>query len=203
MFDHEPTPEDIAEWFSRHQLHPKMEHKDWISGLVAIENTQSGKSFWTVYPKAAARIAYFHRWCEVNAYDSVIEVLPPETFVIQHPLDSGKAWPAMFVKAKVSTHGTNPTRVAHGTKQIRPLASQWHPTERGVKVLLPDPAAMMKGETGAIARALGNLGMLTFADSGIATAEDMVEYMAVAEAEKQPVADKPRVETRRAANPKK
>jgi hypothetical protein len=66
----------------------------------------------------------------------------------------------------------------------------------------PDVDGLAKAETGAIARALGVLGILAFPGSGIATAEDMNEHlrdMDHAQSGSGNVGDKP---VRRAPNPK-
>jgi hypothetical protein len=59
-------------------------------------------------------------------------------------------------------------RSAAGTKQVPSLGR-----------FGADPNALMKAETGAVGRALGMLGMLVVPGSGVATAEDMQEALAL------------------------
>jgi len=172
MWNHEPNAQQIAQWFSTQPLHEGMKHEHYVPGIIAIPNDK--KTQWKPYINAPTRVMYFWDWCDANADSGEIDVGPPVTRSVEIPGVDGK--PAhvhlLSVRATVIVNGS---RKASGSKQVRNITAGWHPTQRGVKVMTADPDALMKAETGAVARALGMLGMLTLPTSGIATAEDIFD----------------------------
>jgi len=168
MWYKKPTPEEISQWFLRHGLHEGLNHENYVSGVVAIEERGQYKPFIT----GAARVQYFWDWVSSNGYSAVVSTSSPKERSFSW--DEDKSATALWVEAHIIVRegqgdSVNVVRSAKGHKQV---AQQRKFGNR----IVPDMDSLMKAETGAVARALGILGMLTFPGSGIATADDMVEF---------------------------
>lgn len=202
MFDHKPSQEEIAKWFAGFKLHDGLEHSRYVGGIVAIENKMGGKSTWSLYINATARISYFWDWVDQNDYVARIDVDGPHDLEIHLPED--KKSRQIFITATITVATPKSfdsvekmlIRKSSGKKQVGTTIFR-----RGYNgapgVVFPDNDAIMKAETGAIARALGSLGMLALPGSGLATAEDMLDYL-----ESSNVTTDSPVESKRGSSPK-
>jgi hypothetical protein len=177
MFNHDPSEEEIAKWFASFRLHDGLSHDRYIGGIVVIENKDRGKSMWVPYVNATARIAYFWDWVERNGYLAEIATSEPIDRPTQLPDDKVAQLYCVRTSVTVVDSDGNLVRSSNGSKQVASLQFR-----RGFNgkpgYFVPDVNAMMKAETGSLARALGMMGMLSLPGSGIATAEDMNEYLA-------------------------
>lgn len=200
-WDRKPSADEVAQWFSKVPLHDGMEHDRYIGGIVAIENTQTKQ--WNAYATVAARVAYFWDWCLHNQFNG--EVMSGDPFEQPLMFAKEKTAQSLAVQAVVTVRdGEDVVRRATGQKQVD---MGWKMRKTGDR--FPDLTALMKAETGAVGRALGNLGMLTLPGSGVASADDIYEYLRQErEAEDDGVASaqqgksEPRAD-RRAPNPKR
>ena len=214
MFDHSPTQEEISKWFAGFKLHDGLEHKQYVGGIVAIENKDRGKSLWMLYINATARIAYFWDWVDKNQYVADIEVSGP--FDREVDLPENKKARQFYMTAEVTvfkptdgeSHEGRIVRRVTGRKLVDQTVFRRGYNGAPGRVLA-DSNSLMKAETGAIARALGTIGMLALPGSGLATAEDMVEFTASTEEpavkpvhSKEGATARPR-QTRAVPNPKK
>jgi len=214
MFTHKPSQEEISKWFAGFKLHDGLKHEQYVGGIVVIENKDRGVSTWMPYVNASAWIAYFWDWVESKKYMAFIEVSDPVPVEIDLPGD--KKSRQFYITAEVVVEQEydheEPTEVsgitinqkhlrtvrkATGSKQVSPTKVKrgW---QGAPDTVMADSDALMKAETGAIARALGSLGMLALPGSGLATAEDMVDFIREAA-----VAVDERPKTKAAPNPKK
>jgi hypothetical protein len=217
MFDHKPTEEEIAKWFAGFKLHEGLDHAQYVGGIVAIENRDRGQSLWMLYINATARIAYFWDWIDKNGYVADINVTGP--FEMEIELPDEKKSRQFYMAAEITVvkpeenDGQTIVRRVSGRKQVDKVVFRRGYNGQPGRIL-PDSNALMKAETGAIARALGTIGMLALPGSGLATAEDMVEFLGVPEpsaeqtqaaAPAAPVHSKERVQrqTKAVPNPKK
>jgi len=205
MFDHSPSQEEISSWFGGFKLHEGLDHPQYVGGIVAIENKDRGNSVWMLYINATARIAYFWDWVDKNGYIADIEVTGPVDREVELP-DNKKAR-QFYMTAEItvvkpgaddSSQGRIVRRVT-GRKQVDQTVFRRGYGGAAGRVL-PDSNALMKAETGAIARALGTLGMLALPGSGLATAEDMVEFIGSTE---EPAAKPVHSKGEEAARPKR
>lgn len=212
-WDKKPSADEMAKWFSQVKLHDELDHANYIGGIVVIENKQLKQ--WNPYPLAGVRIAYFWDWVDSHGYAAHIDTTAPE--ILDFPFTKGQG-DDPFTNAKtllVSAH----VKVLEGERVVREATAQKQVTlnmkvggtwdgqlKRKVnQSTIPDFTSVMKAETGAVARALANMGMLALPGSGVASAEDIFEYMRDAEEtmegttnvdqQQQPV-------SRRADNPK-
>lgn len=202
MFDHKPSQEEISKWFAGFKLHTGLKHEQYVGGIVAIENRDRGGSIWMLYINATARISYFWDWIEVNGYNASIDVTAPIERDVELPDD--KKARLFYMEAKVlveNPESHHVIREAVGRKQVESVKFK-----RGFNGapgrIVPDTDSLMKAETGAIARALGTIGMLALPGSGLATAEDMSDYLAANTSDVHSNTDAPR-KTKAAPNPKK
>lgn len=207
MFDHKPSQEELAKWFYGFKLHKGLEHKQYVGGIVVIENKDRGKTSWVPYVNATSRIAYFWDWVDVNGHLAFIEISEPTSVEIELPNDrkSRQFYITAEVVVEKEIDGAQrlegppsyirTVRKATGRKQVATtkLKRGW---DGKPDIILPDSDSLMKAETGAVARALGTLGMLALPGSGLATAEDMSEYLS----DRQEKKDKPK--TKAVPNPK-
>jgi hypothetical protein len=196
-----PTSDDVASWFYSVPLHEGMSHSDYIGGLVMIQSQEKTKEVsgfdasgqpnirdrtdlvYVPYVKVETRVAYFWKLCELREWTGAIEpVLPanadnlglPPGFFKYAAEGPGQKGTVRFVgasmrvtvreKSRTESWGKTVMAPPPGTK-ITATATRWDVDEN----------ALMKAETGAIGRALGNAGMLVIPGSGVATAEDMLE----------------------------
>ena len=207
MFDHRPSQEEISKWFAGFKLHEGLKHEQYVGGIVAIETKDRGVSTWMLYINATARISYFWDWCDHNKYIAHIDVSEPIDRIVELPADKKSRQFYMVAEVVVVETADNPdaqgrvVRQVTGRKQVDTTSFR-----RGYNgaagTVVPDSNAIMKAETGSIARALGALGMLALPGSGIATAEDMVEYLGV-QAEPAKEEAKAAPQTKAVSNPKK
>lgn len=196
MFDHKPSEKEVAKWFSSYPLHEGLEHQNYIAGIIPIENKIKGGSVWSLYVNAAARIAYFWDFVNSNDFSGDIRVTGPVRHIVDFPED--RTSNQLIVRAEVRIlDGEVVIRQSSGHKQVDTLTfiKGWN---NNPGRFVPDMNSVMKAETGAVARALGFLGMLTLPGSGIATAEDMLEFT-----QSQAQDDNSKKEVRAVPNPKR
>lgn len=187
MFKDEPSASELAEWFSHVTLHKDMEHQRYVGGIVVIENFQTKQ--WNPFPLAAVRVAYFWDWVDVNGY--VAHVLTSEPRIFELPYKKGEVEgekyaeaPALYIETTVNVYKPSAdgelgskgvlVRTATARKTVDPGTLRG---PRNAKRKVPDFDALMKAETGSLARACAMLGMLTLPGSGIASAEDIHEFL--------------------------
>jgi hypothetical protein len=184
MWRDEPSAAEIASWFAGAKLHPKMEHDRYVGGIVAIENRQTKQ--WNPFPLAAVRVAYFWDWIDANGYTAVIDTTPPT--VLDLPFKKGEAEgekyataAALYVEAKITVYNEGGAIVRRSAARKSVSCGMNRNTYSGGRktgsVKLPDFDSLMKAETGAVARACAMLGMLALPGSGIASAEDIHEFL--------------------------
>lgn len=197
-----PTGEEVAHWFQSVPLDEGMRHEDHIGGITIISaketrlELQQGqfvdveRLVHVPYPRVDSRIAYFWQLCAANGWTG--EIAPVNVPRTRAPGMNNENLPPGFAKVpvilpdkRVVTYITCTQRVTvtlgdsgrfqksvrnppPATKQV-PLVDRWGK---------PDDNAMMKAETGAIGRALGMAGVFVIPGAGVATAEDMQEYLA-------------------------
>ena len=183
-FTTKPTPEEIATWFGQFSLHDELKHEDYVSGIVAIENKEGGQKFWVPYMNAVARVAYFWDWVRVNGYRAEIQTTELVDQPVQLPPKEGETEPVVvmrhYVRADIKVFNADGqvVRFSSGRKQVsltKQRCVDWNSNPKKY-VIVPDEDALMKAETGAINRALAVLGMLALPSSGLASAEDMIEW---------------------------
>lgn len=195
-----PTADQVAEWFQSIPLDEGMKHEDHIGGITIISATETIKRIingevtdverlvHVPYPRVDARIAYFWQLCELRGWVGEIEpVLVPrvrESGLYNEHLPPGLSKFAVALADKrvvyyvVSTHrvaimdGTGTTakpvrKPSTASKQVA-LLDRWGRS---------DDNALMKAETGSIGRALGMAGIFVIPGAGVATAEDMQEFL--------------------------
>lgn len=189
-FETKPNATELAEWFSSVKLHDKMDHAKYVGGIVCIENKQTQS--WNPFPLASVRVAYMWDWVEVNGYVCHITTSKPN--MIDLPFAKDLEAPAMFVEARIDVYkpaenleqkGTL-MRSTTGRKSVScglSIALWENRRKTGKYKKVPDFDALMKAETGAVARAAAMMGMLTLPGSGIASAEDIHEFMSQVEAD--------------------
>lgn len=203
MWDKKPTAEEISKWFSGFKLHEGLEHSQYVNGIVAIENRSRGQSIgWSPFVTATTRIKYFWDLCEVKGwYGSISNPRP-----IERPFGFApdKIATGLLAEVNVSIWETSeidpdqprrPLRSATGRKQVDQgyLYSQ---------VRNPDFDAIMKAETGALARGLGQIGILCLPGSGVATAEDMNEVIGREHVSAGPISAQSKKQTKKAPDPR-
>lgn len=207
MFPHLPSPEEVSEWFARFKLHEGLEHARYIGGIVCIENTTgygaNRVSTWVPYVNATARIAYFWDWCDKNGLRGQVDVSDVDDLDIELPRGTSRQ---AVMRARVSAIA--PTgeviREATGQKQVnKTIFKKGYNGAPGY--VITDNDFIMKAETGSVARAMGMLGMLTLPGSGIATAEDMGEYLRAQENSEDAAVEPPPLapQTKAVASPKR
>jgi hypothetical protein len=206
-----PDPAEFATWFKESVKlhHEDLDHDQFVGGIVLIPQEEKVKRVrrdnnaivelprlaWTPYAKVETRLDYFWTWCRLSGYLGEIEpVLPrdadtkglaPGMYWLDQP-DGRQSTRMVVCSMQVRVHdpyyairtggkGRAVMCPPPGTKQLKPVA--------GKSQLYADPNLLMKVETGAVGRALGMAGMLVIPGSGVATAEDMAEFVRGAPAE--------------------
>ena len=203
MWKNQPTQEEVAKWFSGFKLHEGLEHSQYVGGIVAIEARQRGKSLgWQPFVTAATRIKYFWDYCD--SIKAIGSIHSPRCLELDFRYATASTAVGLVAEASVSIwesteidadQSRRPLRSATGRKRV----SQGY---RYNNEMNPDFDAMMKAETGALARAMGQIGMLALPGSGVATAEDMTEYQQ-SEPAKEPVSAAKVSKPKAAADPRK
>lgn len=152
------------------------------------------------YSKVETRVKYFWDVCRaLDAVGFIEPVAPPKPsaslpfgfyrFDVTNAQNARVGYVACTMRATIYERGSIkeiPYRDTETgemkTRREGTIIMQGAPGSKMVPVLArygPDNNALMKAETGAVGRALGLLGMLVVPGSGVATAEDMQEAMAV------------------------
>lgn len=202
-YNQRPTSEEVAEWFSGVPLHEGMSHSGYVGGVTLIPQQEKNVRdvvgldadnapiiverdhlVWTPYMRVDTRIAYFWELMRVNGWIGRIEP-------VEQTGDTSLGLPPGFFKyAAVNPAGKTETFIG-ASMQATVRESMLGTTQLGRIVMAPppgtkivstqtryaaDPHALMKAETGAVGRALGMAGMLVIG-SGVATAEDMQEFL--------------------------
>jgi len=205
----EPSTEEIIKWFNGIPLHEGMDQykSKYIGGIVVIKNAQTKQ--YNPYPLAGTRIAYFWDWVTHNDYRAVIETRDPVEFDM--PFRAGEeagtflTAKSLYVAAtvRVMDHEGNVLRESTARKQValNMKVNNWVNGKAAGKITIPDFTSCMKAETGAIARAVAQLGMLSLPGSGIASAEDMQEFISNSEDENV-VSKSSEPQGRKASSPK-
>jgi hypothetical protein len=200
---HKPSSEAVAEWFKNVPLDEGMSHDTFIGGVVIISQSEKVKhstdagtverweQTFTPYMQIGTRVAYFRLLAEHRGLIPVTEAVEvprskdPKSAYFNANMPPGLWWHvvtnshgdavrylcatyrvAMYERAsyaaKLKGEPDLPLLGGIGTKQVGGG---------------PDDNGLMKAETGAIGRALGVAGILALG-TGIATAEDMQEFVA-------------------------
>ena len=178
-FQTKPSPDEMAAWFANVQLFDGADHRKYVGGIVCIENKQMRQ--WNPYPLAGTRIAYFWDWvtamdlCATIEADDPVELDLPFMAAPEGSADKYIVAKSLVTRAVVTVTDKNGLvlRSSIGRKQV---SMNMKVGPYGSKKTVPDYTAVMKGETGAVARAVAQLGMLSLPGSGIASAEDMQDY---------------------------
>jgi hypothetical protein len=199
-----PAPEELARWFQENvQIHDGLSHRDYLPGITLIPNREKVKEVrvdqagnpqiveveqlaYAPYPKVEARIAYF--WSLMRLHPEwlgriklvpvePVKTLPPGFFQMPVPDATGQKMTLFLgvsyqVEITERRSGKAVIEPAGGTKMV-PLLKKGYGG-----VYYPDPDAVHKAQTSAQGRALGYAGMLVVSGSGIATAEDMADFIA-------------------------
>lgn len=199
-----PSGEELAEWFTTVRLDEGMKHSDWVGGITLISATETViglhngdfvdfvRLVHVPYARVDARISYFWELCDVRGWFGEIKAVPvprlrDSGYFNEHlptgfgrmpiPLPDGKAAAYVTCTQKVSIYERDARSGEKGrlrrdptsaTKQL-PLLNRW---------FKPDENVLMKCETSAVGRALGMAGVFVLPGSGVATAEDMTEFLA-------------------------
>lgn len=198
---HKPTSEAVAAWFSTVPLDEGMEHEHYVGGVVIIPQSEKVKystprgvmeryeMTYTPYVQIGTRVFYARRLAEARKLRYVAEPLSvPRSENPASPYFNGNMAEGLWWHVVQNQHG----------EQLRYLCSTWQvslidPVDgavilsgQGTKQVSggADANGLMKAETGAIGRALGVAGILTVG-TGIASAEDMQEYVAQPQAAPQ------------------
>lgn len=83
--NHQPSLEELSEWFAKIPIHDGMKHEDWVTGLTLIRQTEKTDeiagfrednrpiiipevqhTYFIPYPKVEARIAYFNTYWQLD-----------------------------------------------------------------------------------------------------------------------------------------
>ena len=173
MWNKEPSSSDIAKWFGGFDLHEGLNHQRYISGVVAIK--ENNRMVWKPYVGASTRVLYFWDYLQQSDLCGEINVTPPGTINIEFKVgDESKDAVLWSQEATViiKDKSGNVIRKASAKKNVKRVV------QLRSGAVFPDLDGIAKAETGAIARALGLAGILAFPGSGIATAEDMNDFLA-------------------------
>jgi hypothetical protein len=217
---HKPPSEAVATWFGQQHIADELDHEHYVGGVVLIPQSEKVKytkpdgsgtierqeQVFTPYVQIGTRIAYFHDLAEARNLIPVIEpadvprATNPQSLYFNANMEAGLWWhvvagrnqgdgnqrflcatwtvalykPESYAR-KLNGHKEMPVRQGRGTKQVWGSA---------------DINQIAKAQTGAIGRALGVCGILVVG-TGIATAEDMQEY--VGAPPQQPVQGEPQL----------
>jgi len=169
MWNSEPSPEQISKWFNGFDLHKDLKHKQYVGGIVAI----CERGTWKPFVTAPTRLAYFRDWCDANEYSSTFVTEDAKPFPLKV---NEKVTELIMMRTEVIVRDKDLNVVCSGTGS-KSVAQ----TRKFKGNLYPDENALMKAETGSVARAIGLMGILALPGSGVATAEDMVEFEAAAQ----------------------
>lgn len=200
-----PGPDEFAKWFRENvRVHDGLSHADYLPGITLIPNKEKVKDVrldqngnpaivdveqmvWAPYPKVETRVAYFWNYMALHpewkgSIKLIVDGDPPPHlprgfFQLTGQDPSGKPVPFVGVSYQVGiiTRGRHAEPVIEppaGTKVVALNKRGWN------GVISPDENAIHKAQTGGIGRALGFAGMLMVPGAGIATAEDMLEFLA-------------------------
>lgn len=199
-----PTGDELARWFKENvRVHDGLNHADYLPGITLIPNKEKVKEVridgngdpkiveveqlvYAPYPKVETRISYFWDYMALHPEwlgaiklldHEPVPHLPRGFFQLTGTDASGKPVPFVGVSYQV----TITTRGRHREPVIEPAAGTKvvAMNKRGYNgVVYPDENAIHKAQTGGQGRALGFAGMLMVPGAGIATAEDMLEFLA-------------------------
>jgi hypothetical protein len=199
-----PEPDEFAKWFRENvRVHDGLEHAHYLPGITLIPNKEKVKEVrldeqgnpqivdveqmvWTPYPKVETRVAYFWDFMFLHPeWRGKIKLVPhatvenfPEHFFRMTGTDAtGKPVPFVGVSYQIEIlirgrRGEPVIEPPAGTKIVALNRKGYNGT------ITPDENAIHKAQTGGIGRALGFAGMLMVPGAGIATAEDMLEFLA-------------------------
>lgn len=191
----------FSEWFEKNvPMHPGLEPGRYVNGVVLIPNKETVKVterdetgarsiseveqlVFSPYPQVETRVRYFWDFCRENGYVGAIEVVPVRDqkanlptgvfpMTVEHAGKSytylGMSYQVRVFEPSLRTGGRGKVVMEppKGTKMV-PLVGRFG----------PDVNAPMRVETGAIGRALGFAGMLIVPGAGIASAEDMHDFL--------------------------
>jgi hypothetical protein len=204
-FQNKPSAEELATWFAGVQLFEGADHRKYIGGIVCIENKQMRQ--WNPYPLAGTRIAYFWDWIAAEGLRATINAEDP--FELDLPFMQDLQNVGGFITAKSLVVRATVTVIGPDGETMRESVARKQVSMNmkigpyGNKTTIPDYNAVMRAETGAVSRAVAQLGMLALPGSGIASAEDMRDYEYDAGdggGQESPAANEP--SGRRAVNPK-
>lgn len=203
-FGERPSGEEVAAWFHENmRLDKGMDSKDWIGGITLISSTETtvalrdGKFVdlqrlvHVPYARVDARIAYFWALCEERGWLGEIEPvgvprLHTEGYFNEHMapgywrlpirLPDGKHVSYVVCTQKVTIYEPDARTGGKGRPvRMPPPASKQVPMTN--RYGNPDENVIMKAETGAVGRALGMAGIFVLPGAGVATAEDMMEFL--------------------------
>lgn len=209
---HRPTSAAVAEWFATQPLDEGMEHQHYVGGVVLIPANEKVRytrpdgsqleryeQTFTPYVQIGTRVGYFRRLAEHRELIPVIEPAPvPRSTNPQSPYFNGnmeeglwwhlvagadgKAIRYLCATAQVGLYDKQSYAARLRREPVMPLISG-----RGTKQVGggPDENMIAKAQTGAVGRALGVAGILVVG-TGIATAEDMQEFVGYAGTTVQP-----------------
>lgn len=201
-----PSGQEVAAWFIANvKVHAGMDPDDWANGLTVIEQTEKHKVtkddgevvdrqrlVYAPFVKAEARVLYFRQWLAKNP--DLVGVIDrsrvpritdgslrdnshlPDGYFLHAVVDAQSQWKT-FVGSSVEISVYERDLRSGGRGRLVMQA----PGDKLVEQTNrwgPDVNAVMAAQTGAVARALGLLGMLVIAGSSVATAEDVEEALA-------------------------
>ena len=199
---HKPSSEAVAHWFTSVPLDEGMRHEDYVGGVVIIPQTEKVKhqlqdgmheryeQVFTPYVQIGTRVGYSRRLAEHRGLRlRIAPEVVPRTLNPGSPYFNGNFPDGLWWHVIVGDIGA--TRYLCATYSVQMFEPQEYARRLRGELAMPvlegsgtkqvaggaDPNGLMRAQTGAIGRALGVAGILVIG-TGIATAEDMQEYIA-------------------------
>lgn len=205
-----PSGDIFSQWFLNNvRMHDDMDPGLYLPGIILIpqreklvtwkpvtqgpragqaQKHEEWRDTFTPYAKVDTRLAYFWDLCEkrdwVGEIDNVVPngatvklgdfLLPEGFYAIPYPKETGGYGVHLCCSAQVRIYRRSRGEIDRKQPVMLP------PVGTKVVPFEGDPNAALKCETGAIGRALGFAGMLVIPGSGVATAEEMQEYLGTA-----------------------